>query len=332
MSDLTDTTDQTTTPMTKPMTNPTTTPTTTPTMSALERARSLDRPTRDAMLRRDRSVQAFWADNRTLLLDAWTEWDGIDPALAESIDETLLDPALRAAVTAAWEDPAAETAVMDLMHEAAPGVYAFQFFDRERIADLRDYLEAVWDAGVPLRPPYGIVLNRRGAMLDLRSEGSLAAPSFQDFYRTIMDTYMRPIARMLFPDVVGYDSQTFGFSIHYQPDTDTSIRPHTDASAVTLNINANLPDEAFTGSTVDFFDPASGEVTVLTFEPGSAMIHHGRVPHTAQPITSGERTNLVLWLFGENGSMPPQGAGATPLGAHERWTVPTTPQDGYAPF
>lgn len=298
----------------------------------LEQARSLERPERAAMLRRDSSVQAFWADNRELLANAWDEWGTTQSGAAIGIDESLLDPDLRAAVTQAWADPATEGAVKDLMHEAAPGVYAFQFFDPERIAALRDHLEAAWDAGIPIRPPYGIVLNRRGGMLDPKSEGFLGAPSFQDFYHLVINTYMRPIARMLFPDIVGVDTQSFGFSIHYQPDTDTSIRPHTDASSVTLNINLNLPGEEFTGSTVDFFDQATGEVAVLSFEPGSAMIHHGNVPHTAQPITSGERTNLVLWLFGENGRVPTPGLTGPTISPHERWTVSTAEQGAYAPF
>ncbi len=284
------------------------------------------------MLRRDPSVQSFWTDNRQLLVEAWADWDQNDAGSSLILDESLLDQRLRTAVAKAWDDPAAESAVSDLMREAAPGVFSFQFFDPERLASLRDYLKEVWASGIPLRPPYGIVLNRRGAMLDLRSEGGLAAPSFQGFYRLVMDSYMRPIARLLFPEIMGYDSQTFGFFINYLPETDTSIRPHTDASAVTLNINANLPGEEFTGSTVDFFDDASGEVTVLTFEPGTAMIHRGNIPHTAQPITSGERTNLVLWLFGEGGSIPTHWSTTTTADANERWTIPTVPQDGYAPF
>ncbi len=298
----------------------------------LQRARSLDLPTREAMLRRDPSVQRFWTDNAQLLADAWADWDASDASRAVALDDSLLDADLRAAVTKAWADPSTEHVVSDLMHEAAPGVFSFQFFDPQRIGELRCYLEAVWDAGIPTRPPYGIVLNRRGAMLDPKSEGFIAAPTFQSFYRLVMNTYMRPISRLLFPDIVGLDTQTFGFSIHYQPDTDTSIRPHTDASSVTLNINLNLPGEDFTGSTVDFFDQATGDVTALTFKPGSAMIHHGNVPHTAQPIMSGERTNFVLWLFGEDGSVPLPGGPVAAIGPSERWTVPTAPQTAYAPF
>ncbi len=308
------------------------TQTTNQTAPHLERARALDLPEREAMLRRDPSVQRFWTDNRQLLVDAWADWEAASADRLNTLDDSLLDADLRAAVERAWEDPTTEIEVKDLMHEAAPGVFSFQFFDPQRIVQLRHHFDAMWDAGIPIRPPYGIVLNRSGAMLDLKSEGCLAAPGFQGFYRQVIDTYMRPIARMLFPDIVGLDTQTFGFSIRYRPDTDTSIRPHTDASSVTLNINLNLPGEEFTGSTVDFFDQATGEVAALTFEPGSAMIHHGNVPHTAHPITSGERTNLVLWLFGEEGRVPAAGTQAPALGPHERWTVPAATQGEYAPF
>ena len=298
----------------------------------LARARALETPDRAATLRRDPSVQRFWVEHRTLLADAWAEWEGRDGSSPVSLDSSLLDARLREAVSAAWDDPSAESAVRDLMDPVTPEVFLFQFFDPERLADLRSYLEGVWDANIPLRPPFGILLNRGGAMLDSRSPGYLGAPAFQAFYRELLDTYMRPIARLLFPEIVGYDTQTFGFSINYKPTTETSIRPHSDASSVTLNINLNVLGEEFAGSNVDFLDRASGDVSSLTFTPGMAMIHGGQVPHTAQPITSGSRTNFVLWLYGDNGIVPAPGAAVEPLDARERWTVPASAKDEYAPF
>ncbi len=148
--------------------------------------------------------------------------------------------------------------------------------------------------------------------------------------------YMRPIARLLFPEVLGCDTQNFGFSIHHQPNTDTSIRPHTDASSVTLNINSNTMNEAFSGSEVNFYDNVTGQSKALTFGPGTAMIHRGNVPHAALPITSGSRTNLVLWLFGNGGGRPYLNGNsytaADSVDAKQRWTTPTAPQDGFAPF
>ncbi len=300
--------------------------------NALSAARSIERPTQEAMLQRAPSVNQFWLQNRDLFEDAWKQWESGESELVGQLDSSLYDTNLRNAVEHAWKDPSKESEVKALWKEVFPGVYEAQFFNPARLASLRDFLNRVSDANIPIRPPYGISLNRGGAMLDKRSEGYLAAPSFQAFYQALMDSYMRPIARMLFPDITGYDTQTFGFSIQWQPDTDTSLRAHTDASSVTLNVNLNLPEEDFSGSGVRFFDRETQKVSELTFAPGTALMHHGSVPHESMPITEGERSNLVLWLYGEAGQV------ARPRIAHEiidvkqRWTVPSAKADGFAPF
>lgn len=299
---------------------------------ALTQARNLTLPSREAMLNRDVSVQAFWDYNRQLLKGAWLEWDKNETTGLELPDESLLDSNLRNAVQQAWTNPENETLLQDLLHEVSPGVFQFQMFDPERLTELRRYFDGVADAKIPLKPPYGIALNRYGAMLDARSEGYLAAPSFQGFYQTLLDQYMRPIARLLFPEIVGFDTQGFGFSIQYEAGVDTSLRMHTDASAATLNINLNVPGETFTGSQVDFYDPKTRNMNRLSFEPGMAMIHKGSVAHAAQPIQSGQRSNLVLWLFGEGGYIPHNVKADESISAHDRWQVPNAKQDHYAPF
>ncbi len=298
----------------------------------LKQARELPLPSREAMLHRAPSARRFWNDNRELLANAWAEWEQSEKENLPTLDESLLDASLRTSVTQSWSDPNKESLVESLWEEVIPNVFQCQFFQPDRIAELRSYLNQVWNANIPLRPPYGIVLNRGGAMLDSRSEGYLGAPGFQGFYRDLLDRYMRPIARLLFPEIMGYDNQTFGFSIRYQPTTDTSIRPHTDASSVTLNVNLNLPDEDFSGSAVTFFERSTGRAYDLVFKPGMAVIHRGNVAHAAQPIESGERTNFVLWLYGEHGRLPPQGVERVAIDARERWIVPTALSDKFAPF
>jgi len=302
------------------------------TNDSLTTARALERPTREAMLQRAPSVQQFWQQNRDLFSEAWQQWEASENDGLTGLDSSLYDPALRSAVEQAWQDLTKESAVKDLWKEVFPGVYEAQFFNLERLTVLRDYLSQVADAQIPLRPPYGISLNRGGAMLDSRSEGYLAAPNFQAFYQSLMDSYMRPIARLLFPDVTGYDTQTFGFSIQWQPDKDTSLRAHTDASSVTLNINLNLPNEDFSGSGVRFFDRETQQIRELTFAPGTALMHHGSVPHESMPITEGERSNFVLWLYGESGQVSRPGIAPLSISAKERWTVPPGNSDGFAPF
>ncbi|GAA6207479.1 hypothetical protein NBRC116601_07720 [Cognatishimia sp. WU-CL00825] len=299
---------------------------------SLDRARAVQRPSREDMLQRALSVQTFWNQNQNLFQEAWKDWEETEIKSEPQLDPSLYDANLRKAVQQAWQDPSKEAAVKDLWEEVFPGVYKTQFFDPERLVVLRDYFEKVADAGIPLRPPYGISLNRAGAMLDSRSEGFLAAPSFQSFYQDMMSAYMRPISRLLFPDVVGYDTQTFGFSIQWQADQDTSLRAHTDASSVTLNINVNLPGEEFSGSGVRFFDRETRQVSEQTFAPGTALIHHGSVPHESMPITQGERSNFVLWLYGDHGQVAPYGAAPKELDPRQRWSVPTAKNDGFAPF
>jgi hypothetical protein len=283
------------------------------------------------MLQRAASVNDFWLQNRSLFKDAWKQWEDSEGDQIGELDSSLYDANLRNAVELAWNDPSKEGEVKKLWKEVFPGVYEAQFFNTERLATLRNYLSKVIDADIPLRPPYGISLNRGGAMLDSRSEGYLAAPGFQAFYQSLMDSYMRPIGRMLFPDIMGYDTQTFGFSIQWQPDTDAALRAHTDASSVTLNVNLNLPGEDFSGSGVRFFDRATQQVSELTFAPGTALIHHGSVPHESMPITEGERSNLVLWLYGESGQVPRPGIDHQSIEAEQRWSVPTARNDGFAP-
>ncbi|MEL6694158.1 MAG: 2OG-Fe(II) oxygenase family protein [Pseudomonadota bacterium] len=298
----------------------------------LQRAREVSRPSRNDMLMRAPSATRFWLENDHLFKDAWVQWDQASPNGDLLRAEEIFSEPLRRAIAQAWDDPSSEAAVKDLWEEVLPGVFQAQFFDPEQIAKLRAYFDRVTDADIPLRPPYGIALNRGGAMLDERSPGYLAAPSFQAFYRDIMNTYMRPVARLLFPETFGYDGQTFGFSIRYQPDQDTSLQPHTDASSVTLNINMNLPNETFEGSELNFYDKASGEVKQWSFQPGIAVIHRGSVPHAAQPITGGERSNLVLWLYGDGGRTPAAQVADQSVSAEERWTVPNVRPDSFAPF
>jgi len=313
--------------------------------NALAQARTLKSPSPQAMLQRDASVAHFWNSNRKILEEAWAEWEIEKNGEVLVPDETLLAPQLRKAINDAWENPEKESAVADLWEEIMPGVYTAQFFDIERLKEFREYLGTVANSQIPARPPYGIQLNRFGIMLDSRSEGYLAAPNFQKFYNNMMDRYMRPIARLLL-STYGFDNQTFGFSIQYNPDKDKDLRAHSDASAATLNININLPDEKFTGSQVDFYDQNTGKTVQTVFEPGKAIIHRGSVPHATHPITSGQRSNLVVWLYGDRMQIPRDGSGSygnlgnpmknidvsDNISARERWSVPDGLKDHFAPF
>lgn len=302
------------------------------TSTNLNKARNLTEPERGKVLQRDYCVKEFWENNNEVLIEAWKEWEQEDSHELNIQVKELVDEKLRSCIEEAWKNPERENLVRDFLLEVSPGVFQFQFFNPKKLVELRKYLDKVDKSQIPLRAPYGIVLNRKGAMLDQRSEGHLAAPSFQSLYQEVLDKYMRPIARLLYPETTGYDTQTFGFSIQYRPESDTSIRMHTDASSVTLNINLNLREERYTGSEVDFHDPIKGRINRVRFEPGTAIIHRGNVPHAAQPITSGERTNLVLWLYGDQMQIPRYIDKSINFSPKERWTLPKNIKDSYAPF
>ena len=100
-------------------------------VNPLERARALELPSREEMLRRDPSVQQFWLVNRELLEAAWVEWESEVHDRVGTLDDSLIDSKLRAAVSAAWADPTKESAVRELWDEVASGVYEAQFFARD---------------------------------------------------------------------------------------------------------------------------------------------------------------------------------------------------------
>lgn len=311
---------------------------------ALHLARQLSLPDRQATLRRDGAVHKFWNEHRTLLEQAWKEWDETpESKTLPALDESVIHPDLRSAFHAAWENPSedAESKIRNLWEEVHPGVYKCQFLDPDRIADLRAYFMV--ESGIPVRAPYGIVHNRNGCMLDPRSEGYLALPAFQKFYREVLiDTYVRPLAYLFFGDYIQKQdaSESFGFSIHYSPETEQGIRWHSDASAMTFNVNMDPPsssnsNSAWAGSSLIFADRSTGKETEVNFQAGVAVIHRGAIPHTALPITEGERSNLVLWVMGKGGRqafMPYENQ----MDPKERWSKPVLTEDEepdmWAPF
>ena len=191
----------------------------------LKKARNVPRPSRDAMLVRDPSVHQFWNDNEKTFEAAWSEWEQNGGHENITLDRSLYAPALRRAIEQAWKDPTQETSVRDLWTEVFPNVYKAQFFDPEKLSILRDYLDKVADAGIPLRPPYGISLNRGGAMLDPRSEGYLAAPTFQAFYQDLMDHYTRPVCVCFFRMSMDMTARHLGFQFNGRPAKIQSYSP-----------------------------------------------------------------------------------------------------------
>lgn len=97
----------------------------------------------------------------------------------------------------------------------------------------------------------------------------------------------------------------------------------------------NLPDEDYTGSSLYFVDPKTGNQKYASFGFGEAIVHRGAIPHAALPIKSGTRSNVVLWLYGESGRFNygfPYGPNEQ-LTREQRWSKPSEKStDTWAPF
>lgn len=148
-------------------------------------------------------------------------------------------------------------------------------------------------------------MNRYGAILDqLGMEESMTYLSRR---------YLRPLGQMLFPFLVagGDADEHYAFVVRYKMGEDVMLAEHADASVFTLNANLGLPRSqgGFTGGSiafkgVRFIDDAPQQMPTNLFsfedvEPGEAILHLGGQYHSALPIESGERINLIVWLHGK---------------------------------
>lgn len=273
-------------------------------ISFLQKARELETPAALTTDAGESEASEFWNQNGELIRKAWLEWEegNVDLPI---LDESVYNPALREAVKVALQDPTQEDDIRRHFDEVSPGVYKCQLLQPDRIADIRAYIDAVGSSGIPTRRPNG--MNRYGIILDPRTEGSVALSGLNRFYEDLVDDYVRPLGRLWFPEYMQAqdDAESYAFTIRYKGGEDLALREHSDASLVTLNVNLNVPgrsnETSYSGSTLYFVDEATGNHQEVQFEPGMAVLHRGLTRHAAQPIRQGERTNMVVWLFGEHG-------------------------------
>ena len=297
--------------------------------SYLKQARALKAPTALTESGGEAEGLEFWNQHATLIRNAWSEWETSQGDELPSLDdEAIYDPTLREAVKAAWKDPAKEEAIRPMWQEVVPSVYTCQLLQPDRIADIRAYIDAASDAGIPTRRPNG--MNRYGLILDPNTEGAVVIDGLDKFYQNLVNEYMRRLGRLFFPEYMQPpdDVESYAFTIRYREGEDVALREHSDASLITMNINLNIPSRQnetnCEGSTLYFVDDETGEHHEVKFRPGMAVLHRGMTRHAAQPIVQGERTNLVVWLFGQHGYVR-----FVPYEEHERmtprqrWSKPT---------
>eukprot|EP00927_Polykrikos_kofoidii_P066861 TRINITY_DN62426_c0_g1_i1.p1 TRINITY_DN62426_c0_g1~~TRINITY_DN62426_c0_g1_i1.p1 ORF type:complete len:379 (-),score=64.43 TRINITY_DN62426_c0_g1_i1:93-1067(-) len=307
-------------------------------MSALMEARELKRhmPVPTAKRHGDREGADWWDSHMELFAKAQREYGQLhsdvyslvsDPNLRRSFGESFVDKSilaplslfqgngfakrqflsatrwLKADVTRALiagTSEAMRSVLREMCHDSCGlKVYALDLFTDEFCDLLLAELDHLEFSGIPLRRPNG--MNRYGAIL-----------SHLGFQETLLEPLMRyvvlPFSRELWPEWCAASDcdETYGFVVRYRLGEDVDLTEHADTSNVTLN--ACLGRDFFGGELyfkgVRFTDSANdSEPRSVFHRKGVALLHLGGHFHGAYPITSGERSNLVLWSSGTGGTV-----------------------------
>lgn len=309
-------------------------------ISSLEQARALQAPQVISKMGGELDHLDFWNGHYILLQNAWKEWEflmqneggirsnGHFPLLNE---DNMMDPLLKNQIRQLWTEPSVQ-GELDLQerfwNEPIRGVHTCaSLFSLQGIRFFRQHLALMRQAGIPTRRPNG--MNRNGFVLDDETEGGVTYSEMDDFRGWLVDDYLRPLGRMFFPEYIGSDDDesSYAFTVHYQHDDgslngtakgdlgarntttaanrDVRLKEHSDASAITINVNLNLPGEEseYDGPQLLFLDGTDelSQRRELELQPGMVVLHRGLHRHQALPIQKGERHQLIIWLFGKDG-------------------------------
>merc|ERR1719316_2204448 len=116
----------------------------------------------------------------------------------------------------------------------------------------------------------------------MRSSGALLNEmGLEPLVFALQDAVIQPLAAILLPEAGSELESHHAFTIRYRGGEDTHLDVHTDDSDVTFNVNIY---ENYTGAPLVFCG--------LNGQPDHR--------HCAEDITSGERTNLVVWSYSYN--------------------------------
>ncbi|MGK3753168.1 MAG: hypothetical protein ACI8RD_005475 [Bacillariaceae sp.] len=271
----------------------------------------------------------------------------IDPNLHRDVYQTWKEPTLEneERIHRKWEEVLLSTTTKTILNNDNENikqeqqqqhhkVFRYQnFLTPEGIKVLRNNLDSIKDdSGIPTRRPNA--MNRNGLLLDPTVPGGVGGNlPIHNFLDNLVRDFVRPLGRSFFPTFCGNpedDIKYYAFTIRYGDDGhdplfatgtggDVELKEHSDASIISLNINLNLPNEEYTGSSIYFVQDGEKEENKreLKFESGTALLHRGMTRHGSIPLKSGQRNNLVIWLHGKDGYVR-----ISPYEEHERLTIP----------
>jgi hypothetical protein len=180
--------------------------------------------------------------------------------------------------------------VLRTVREPHPGVFVFDLF-KPTLCETVSWAASVIRASRKEPPPNS--MNKYGTTLD--------EPEVERWLREVMSAYVMPIARKHYPDF-GALKRPYGFTVDYSS-KQRSLSEHIDGpSAVTLNVC--LGGDFKGGALVllnrrckrhEDIPTRPEEVFEIEQKIGQAIVHLGHHQHRARQITSGTRSNLILW-------------------------------------
>ena len=150
-----------------------------------------------------------------------------------------------------------------------------------------------------------IMTHARPGLVELRGHATAAQLGLAAFTAKLVKHVLGPAVHNLYPGVrvdadashafilwhAATDPDRAGASLwRHRSDTGEPTSEHVDDSTVTVNFTLGGD---FAGSELSF---ACGDRLVVPQRPGLAVVHPGDLAHEVEPITAGERFNLVFWL------------------------------------
>ena len=122
-----------------------------------------------------------------------------------------------------------ESLAKGLFRQMAPNVSGTHLlFTPLFLQHMSEELRHLQDSGIPTRRPNG--MNRYGSIL--------GEVGFEGMITQLISHYIAPLAGMLYPDAAVKEdvSEHFAFTVRYKVAEDLSLKEHTDAAVLTMNL------------------------------------------------------------------------------------------------
>lgn len=134
-----------------------------------------------------------------------------------------------------------------------------------------------------------------------RTRAKTVAPNSMNKYGLVLDKPLRTVMRQVQAEYVAplavekYNIRLkldpYAFVVDYTLGTQRSLAAHDDTSDVTLNLCLG---KKWTGGELVFHGPGKQRFEI-EHRVGQAIVHLGSQVHRAKTISSGTRSNLILW-------------------------------------